>query len=121
MESIIKNVRDISLSDKLALEHVSGRQLAENQQAIILICSLDLQNEPAVTETESAHGLPDWCNVYAGLTDRQVAEIEQVVLQRDLTRSSNQAIRGLRYALVWLSISQNSNEDYVRNDFDTKL
>ncbi len=40
MESITKNVRDISLPDKLALEHVIGQQLVENQQVIIQICSL---------------------------------------------------------------------------------
>ena len=50
MESITKNVRDISLPDKLALEHVIGQQLVENQQVIIQICSLDLRSEPATTE-----------------------------------------------------------------------
>ncbi len=45
MESITKNVRDISLPDTLALEHVIGRQLAEIQQVTIQICSLKLQNE----------------------------------------------------------------------------
>ena len=34
-----------------------------------------------------AQRLPDWCNVYAGLTDDEVAEVEKVILQRaDLTR-----------------------------------
>jgi hypothetical protein len=89
METIIKNVRDISLPDKLALEHVIGQQLAENQQVTIQICSLDLQTESAEAETESAHRLPDWCNVYAGLTEKQVEDIEQVVLQRaNLTRTT---------------------------------
>ena len=90
MESITKNVCDISLPDKLALEHVIGQQLAENQQVIIQICSLDLRTEPATTEKESSQGLPDWCNVYAGLTDEQVEAVEQTVLQRaNLTRATD--------------------------------
>jgi|GEM_PF-48199 len=44
MESITKKVRDISLPDKLALEHVIGQQLAEDQQVIIQICSVDLRS-----------------------------------------------------------------------------
>jgi len=88
MESITKNVSDISLTDKLALEHVIGRQLAENQQVVIQIFSRDLRSEPAATETGSAHGLPNWCDVYAGLTDGEVEAVERTVLQRaNLTQS----------------------------------
>ncbi len=90
MESITKNVRDISLPDRLALEHVIGQQLAENQQVIIQICSLNLRSVPETTETEPVQGLPDWCNVYAGLTDRQVEDVEQTALQRAiLTRTTD--------------------------------
>ena len=90
MESITKKVRDISLPDKLALEHVIGQHLAENQQVIIQICSLDLLSEQATPETESAQGLPEWCNVYAGLIDEQVEAIEQTALQRvNLTRATD--------------------------------
>lgn len=90
MEIITKNVRDISPPDKLALEHVIGQQLTENQQVIIQVCSLDLRSEPATTETKSAQGLPDWCNVYAGLTDKQIEAVEQTVLQRaNLTRTTD--------------------------------
>ncbi len=89
METITKNVRDISLTDKLALEHVIGQPLAENQQLIIQICNLGLLQESAKTETQSHRSLPDWCNVYAGLSDEQVAEVEQTALQRaDLTRTT---------------------------------
>jgi len=79
VESITKNLRDISPPDKLALEHVIGQQLTENHQVIIQICSFGLPSEPATTETKSAQGLPDWCNVYAGLTDKQIEAVEQTV------------------------------------------
>lgn len=90
MESITKNVRDISQPDRLALEQVIGQQLAENQQVIIQICSLDLGPDSAPTETESTQGLPDWCNVYAGLTDEQIEAVERTALQRaNLTRTTD--------------------------------
>jgi hypothetical protein len=35
--------------------------------------------------------LPAWCNVYEGLTDWQVADLEKIVLTRaDLTRSTTE-------------------------------
>jgi hypothetical protein len=87
MESITRNIRDISPPDKLALEHVIGRQLAENQQIIIQICSLSPQADSPETTKQKGASLPDWCNVYAGLSDDEVASLERTVLQRaDLTR-----------------------------------
>ncbi len=90
MESITKNVCDISLPDKLALEHVIGQQLAQNQRVIIQICSLELRSEPATTEAELAKGLPNCCNVYAGLSDEEVEAVEQTALRRaNLTRTTD--------------------------------
>ena len=90
MESITRNVRDISLPDKLALEHVIGQQLAENQQVVIQISSLDMQPEKQRAEQSAVNGLPEWCNVYAGLTDDQVSDIERAAMQRaDLTRATD--------------------------------
>jgi hypothetical protein len=38
-------------------------------------------------ENEPPNGLPDWCNVYEGLSERQIAEVEQMLKQRaDFTR-----------------------------------
>ena len=90
MEAIIRNVRDIESEERRVLEHVLGRQLQENQQVIVQIVTLN--NEPDTTqerEPSSPEKLPAWCNVFAGLTDDQVAEVEGVILQRaDLSRAS---------------------------------
>src|SRR5258708_7367508 len=91
MEPIIRNVRDIDSSERRVLEQVVGRQLQENQQVIIQIVTLG--KEPAEDEKQGnatpSNQLPPWCNVYDGLSDDQVAEVENVILQRaDLTRSS---------------------------------
>lgn len=80
MESIIRNVRDIETNQRRALEQVLGQKLQENQQIIIQVVT-------PVKEPEQR--LPDWCNVYEGLTAERVTEIEDVILGRcDLTRPS---------------------------------
>jgi hypothetical protein len=34
--------------------------------------------------------LPEWCDVYAGLTDEEIAEIEKIALSRaEMTRASD--------------------------------
>ena len=89
MESITRNVRDIP-SDELRLyETVLGAKLRENQQVIIQVISLgDQRQEPASSpEKEGGHAapgvtLPDWCNVYEGLSDEEISEIESVALDR---------------------------------------
>lgn len=84
MEDVVRNVRDISVEDRRSLEHVVGSQLQDNQQIIIQVMTLN--NEPAATPSEStgaaAAGLPDWCNVYEGLSDEQIAEVETDILHR---------------------------------------
>ena len=91
MESITRNVRDIGSRERQALEYVLGQQLTENQKIIIQIVTLPIESvesQPGQERT-SAAPLPEWCNVFAGLTDEQVAEVEGIVLQRsDISRLS---------------------------------
>jgi hypothetical protein len=92
MEKVIRNVRDIDRADRQALEHVLGQSLRENQQVVIGIVNLDM-TETSATEmpprNSSGGALPDWCNVYDGLTDEEIADLEKVILTRaDLSRPS---------------------------------
>lgn len=91
MESIIRNVREIDHGERQALEHVLGRELAENQQVIIQIVTLG--NRPLGETRERGHGhtatLPPWCDVYAGFSDAEIADVETAVRERsDITRPS---------------------------------
>lgn len=91
MESVTRNVRDIDSRERQALEHVLGQQLTENQKIIIQVVTVMSE---ATAEQKTDQGapltkLPDWCNVFAGLSDEQIAEVEEVALQRsDLSRST---------------------------------
>lgn len=90
MENIIRDVRDIDNGDRQAIEHVVGQSLRDNQRLVIQIVSLDLKDtEPAAPPVAATGKLPAWCNVYEGMTDAEIAELEKTVLTRaDLTRSS---------------------------------
>ena len=88
MGNIIRNVRDLDSSDLHALEHVLGQSLAKDEQLVISVVSPP--TEEVVSDETDAPMLPEWCRVYEGLSDDEVAEIERIILQRaDLTRSTD--------------------------------
>ena len=93
METVIRNVDEIDAHDRQALEHVLGQSLSENQQLVIRIVTLQVPTSaaqiPIPHEVNGAPSLPEWCNVYEGLSDGEIAEMEKTILQRaDLTRPS---------------------------------
>ena len=79
METIIRQVRDMDTSERSTLEQLVGHSLRENQQLIIQVITLSAPGKQPVIPATT---LPDWCNVYEGLTDEQIAGVEQVALQR---------------------------------------
>jgi hypothetical protein len=86
METVVKNVRDLDLSDRSALERVIGHQLRETQQVIVNVVNLDLA---AKTETANGAGVgvPPWGNIYDGLKDEDIDRLDTAIRQRaDLTR-----------------------------------
>jgi hypothetical protein len=87
MDTVIRNVDEIDSPDRQALEHVLGHPLREDQQVVIRVVSR--QAPPPPREREGGAALPDWCNVYAGLSDAEIAELEKIILTRaDLSRPS---------------------------------
>ncbi len=87
MESIVRDVRDIDAGDRHAIEHVVGRQLRDNQRLIIQLAEIEIPLSEPSTKAHSTPTLPDWCNVYEGLSDQEIAEIEAIALNRaNLTR-----------------------------------
>lgn len=85
MVTITRNVKDIPSDDRRALEHVFGQQLAENQRITISIA----ESESLITEPIQGNGtLPSWCNVFEGMSDAEIAEIEKIALTRaELSRT----------------------------------
>ncbi len=92
MEALIRNVGDLNTHDRKALEHVLGLPLSEDQQLVIQVVNLNIPaNVPAnaVNPRVSFPTLPAWCNVYEGLADSEIEDLDQAILQRaDLGRSA---------------------------------
>ena len=91
MENVVRNVRDIDSADRHALEHILGQRLRENQQLVIRVVTLGTGPQVAKPPNGAAAvpSLPDWCRVYEGLTDQEIADVEEIALTRaNLTRPS---------------------------------
>ena len=86
METVTRNIRDLPLSDRSALERVVGHQLGETQQVIVNVVDLGLSNDvPPDNETDSQ--VPEWWNIYEGLSDAEIDRLDQAIRQRaNLTR-----------------------------------
>lgn len=85
MQTVIRNVRELSGTERSAAEQLVGRQLCENQQLVIQVVNIDVAADGDRAASDDAQ-LPEWCNVYAGLTDEQIAALERAISRRlDLT------------------------------------
>ena len=84
MESVERRVKDIDTADRRALEHLIGLQLTENQQVVIQVLNVDVANagkpasDPQVMQPPA---LPEWCNVYEGLSDAEIDDIESSIVR----------------------------------------
>ena len=77
--SVVRTVRDIEPYDRQALERVLGRRLHDAEQVVIDVVGAP---SPAPTDgTRTGHLLPDWCDVYAGLSDAEIDEIESAIVR----------------------------------------
>lgn len=88
MESVIRDVRDIGRGDRRAIENIVGQPLEDNQRVVIQIIDPDADAAaPPSAEPAANEELPDWCSVYQGLTDAEIAEIEKSIVRSHESRS----------------------------------
>jgi hypothetical protein len=78
MHTLTRDVRELNESDRQAIEHLLGEPLRDDQRLLIQVV------DPVTTEdaATSLSALPSWCNVYEGLTDEEIADLEQTILKR---------------------------------------
>jgi hypothetical protein len=89
MEEIMRNVTEIEPADRQALEHVLGPPLHDHQMVVVRVVSTEAPEHSQANGDQDAldDALPDWCDVYEGLSDDEIASIEEIMLTRaDLTR-----------------------------------
>ena len=79
METVSRHVGDLDQNDRSALERVIGHSLSEMQQVIIQVT-----NDPPQPRTNGqtpAGQLPAWCNVYEGLTDDEIDDLDRSIIR----------------------------------------
>jgi hypothetical protein len=88
METVVRNVRDLPVDERSAAEQLVGHSLCVDQKLVIHVVNLDI-GAGGPGNGSGGGRLPDWCNVYEGLTDDEIADLEKTILNRaDLTRPS---------------------------------
>ena len=86
MEQVVHNVAEIDTAVRQALEHLIGKRLGEHPQVVINVVNLDVSN-PDMSAASISQEVPDWWNIYEGLTDEEIEELDQAIRQRaNLTR-----------------------------------
>ena len=92
MQSIVRNVRDISKDDLPVLEQVVGQTLRDDQRLIIQVDDVENGREGVATETRPTQTVGDWTSVYKGLNDAEVAALDTLIKTRaNLTRDLPQS------------------------------
>ena len=88
MESIVRNVRDIEVGDRHAIEHVVGQRLRDNQRLIIQLAEIEIPAAAtAQPEVRLGKTFDDWTHFYDGLSEDEIDEIDKIVKTRaNLTR-----------------------------------
>lgn len=85
METFIRNVGELDTNDRTALERVVGHKLRENQRIVIHVVGA---NVPSGVESPTAsEALPDWCDVYAGLSEAEVDELDRGIVRSPSSRN----------------------------------
>ncbi len=84
MATIVRNVRDLDRNDRSALERVVGQELREGQRVVIQVENPPVEErEPS---TPAAGELPEWCNIYAGLSNDEIDELDQAITRSHSSR-----------------------------------
>jgi hypothetical protein len=88
METIVRNVRDLQDNERSAAEQLVGHSVRENQRLIIQVTDIDLAGPEHKGETTQAGAeIPEWWNIYEGLSDEEVEKLDKAIRQRaNLTR-----------------------------------
>ncbi len=93
MESIIRQVRELESDERRVYEAALGQKLQENQQVILQVITLRTgQTALPAGDEQAKHPpgqLPDYCNVYDGMSDEEIEELEKLILDRSPSRSTS--------------------------------
>jgi hypothetical protein len=85
MDSVIRNVADLSANERHVYENVLGQLLRDNQQVVVKLVDAEV-SPPAATATNGSANLPALYTIWADLNDAEIAVLESAILQRSNSR-----------------------------------
>jgi hypothetical protein len=85
METITRQVGELRPNERSAAELLLGHRLRGTERLILQV--LDDSVPPPAEDSRPPQTLPDWCNVYEGLSDEEVENIQRSIARCSLTRS----------------------------------
>ncbi|MBW3596623.1 MAG: hypothetical protein KY475_05040 [Planctomycetes bacterium] len=74
MECATRKVTELSAEERRVYEAALGTVLRDDQQVTLQVA--------AAEQSPAAGILPPWCNVYAGMSDEEIEQLEAVILDR---------------------------------------
>jgi hypothetical protein len=80
METVIHQVGDLGKSERSAAEQLVGHALDERQQLVIQIVTPE--KSAGANAAEAGDELPEWCDVYAGLSDEEIEALDRAISRR---------------------------------------
>jgi hypothetical protein len=88
METIVRTVGDLDRNARSAIEKVVGHSLDERQRLVIQV--MPTESPPAPTPAEPLPELPEWTDVYQGLSDAEIDDLDAAIRERaNLTRPTS--------------------------------
>lgn len=86
METIKRQVGELHPNERSAAELLLGHRLRGNEQLILQVMPIEVPTSQ-VSDDSPTQTLPGWCNVYEGLSDTEIDDIETSITRCNLTRT----------------------------------
>ena len=85
METVVRNIQDLPQSDRLMFERIVGHPLRESEQLVIQVMGMQDPSQAARNQ-EPPGTLPAWCDVYEGLSEEEIDELDRAIVRSPSTR-----------------------------------
>jgi hypothetical protein len=85
MDSIVRNVGELSANERHVYESVFGLPLRDDQRVIVQLADADV-SQIAPATNNGGDNLPPGYTIWADLSDAEIADLESAVLQRSDSR-----------------------------------
>jgi hypothetical protein len=85
MDSVVRNVFDLSADERQVYESVLGQALQNNQQIIVQLVNPETGNAAPSTDNGTSSLLEPYA-IWADFADEEIAELESAILDRSESR-----------------------------------